>query len=200
MALSACSCAWSQGVNDLFQTQRERPWAEIARFGAILTAPDQKQVSEDLMATNERLPAIKDPDGHWGSVVRGIQLGVRSATNVFCTNDEIHIYAFERNTTTNPVSIPHWASGLGLILMIQDASGTMLRTPPFSDSFFGSYPLSPKLQVKQEFEFKKWGIGLAPGTYKIWVLHEGFFRRDTGEMFYQTNECSGALTITVVRK
>jgi len=152
------------------------------------------------VATNERVPAVMDPSGHWGPVVDSIQLGIRSGTNVFSLDRPIPLYLFERNVATNQVQVPNWAGTTGLILFVEDESGFVQKSVHVSEGYFGLTQLSGKLQIKCEINLNNGAFQLKPGIYKVRTLHEGFIRRETGEMFYRTNECSGILTIKITQQ
>lgn len=106
----------AQGTNIMYFPEERYPFCQDK------TDVDyNKQARETAIQAGECLPAELDPQGHWGEIVGGFQLSIRSATNVFIVGKPVPITVILRNTSTNvlPV-IPPVSVGF---VVVEDEAG-----------------------------------------------------------------------------
>jgi len=172
--LAAASYALCQDTNAVFlpEDNEAQPVAwEI--YGKPTNVPAmspeyQKEVDAAISA-GECRPAELDPEGHWGSVVFGSQLSIRTATNVFTIGQPMPVVVIYRNTTTNPlpISITPWPQNR---IIVHDEAGKIV---PDNSSIWGGSAslgtLSPMRQIQDEVDLQGRLNSMKPGIYKISV-------------------------------
>ncbi len=101
---------------DIMNTLRLMAWlfalvgglaqARSERFTNYITVDDHYPIDTNvepavLKGGPESRLAAADPEGHWGEIIGGLQLGLRFKTNTFRSGEPIIGYAFIRNIATN---------------------------------------------------------------------------------------------------
>lgn len=96
VGLTACLSATAAATNALFLPVDAKPFGSLAA-NAEYNAREQT----NAIRSGECKPADQDPEGHWGKVVNGFQLSIRSATNAFVRGHPATVTVLLRNSTTN---------------------------------------------------------------------------------------------------
>ncbi|MDR3560924.1 MAG: hypothetical protein P4N59_05730 [Negativicutes bacterium] len=152
------------------------------------------------MASGELRPAEFDPDGHWGAAVYGVQLSIRSKTNVFLSGDPIPVSVIIRNTTTNSRSVYDTSTGGETLFFIELESGRIFQPSPGGVSLYGFKELSAKHQIKYDYDLFELAR-LQSGAYKIRAAQGVVCAApDIKTVTARTNIFSDILTIKIIPK
>lgn len=144
------------------------PLDVVAHVGRNANERAYAEQMEAAKSSPESRPAELDPEGHWGAIVCGFQLGIRFSTNAFAVGVPIKATVVVRNTTTNSLNLlaPQADS---IHLVMTNISENLLPRLPKKLTFSGPVSLSiPEhrqiryfLDVDQAFNLT------AAGTYHI---------------------------------
>lgn len=188
LAASACS----QVTNDLFLPEEQ--W---------LLGPTFKdynfQIQAAAIKAGECYSAQYDTNGHWGSPQYGLQLSIRSSTNVFSLNEPILISVILRNTTTNPLPFFDFSGGMQNHFVVEDENGHILPENDFGPGTSGGpRDLAGKRQVKNEYDLNS-EFAFKAGIYKIHAQQKSIEISPINKIVAGiTNLCSGTLMLRIV--
>lgn len=137
-----------------------------------------KQIMDAAIKAGECRPAEQDPEGHWGEVVGGFQLSIRSATNVFVIGKPIPITVIFRNTETN--NRPYIYIPQNLIKVVQDDFGQDIPERSMEKSFFfgGSSKMAritAQHQIKGQCDLQECLASVKTGIYSVYVKQPVMF-------------------------
>lgn len=139
-----------------------------AYFGEKAKARAYAEQLEAAKNSPESRPAELDPEGHWGAIVSGFQLGIRLSTNTFAVGELIKATVIVRNTTTNSLKL--FAPQADLIqLVITTNSETPLPQPPRKLMLSGPVALGipERRQIRYSLDVNKTFNLTAAGPHHI---------------------------------
>jgi len=155
------------------------PFDPKAYFGVQAKASARQEQLEFAKRLPECRPAELDPDGHWGAVICGFQMGLRFSTNTFVLGEPIEATVIIRNTTTNSLTLfaPQAES---LQILVTNGSKDVLPESPKKLMISGpaSLRFPERRQLRYSLAMDKKVIFPAPGTYHIKVKR--LVQADTG--------------------
>jgi len=189
------NCTSAQDTNNAFWPQESgRELWQTEKEAEELNA----QARSAAFSSGECRPAESDPEGHWGPIVYGLTLSIRSKTNVFLAGSPLPIAVIIRNTTTNTTSVFGFSKGAETSFSLEDESGRILHPNAGGISCYGFKALSGKRQIKYEYDMFHL-IHLQAGVYKIYAEQPvAQFLPNTQKIIGHTNLCSGTLTFRIV--
>jgi hypothetical protein len=139
-------------------------------IGDAAVAAAYEQQLEAARHSPECRSAELDPEGHWGGIAAGLQLGVRLSTNTFRSGEPIDMVIILRNTTTNVIKVPFVGmdsmdlfvlkakdplSATNRSLWLSHSGGRPIALPPRNQTKYWPYRLTDIFDLS------------APGAYHI---------------------------------
>lgn len=138
-----------------------------------------------------------DPEGHWGPVIKGVQVSLRSLTNVFVKGQPAEVSVIFRNTTTNDLVVPNVPGGPELrIVDTENHDRSALGLQGFSGPM--SFTLPAMRQMKGTIDITDCIRDRSPGTYRLYARDYAFDAQ--GQWGKTIPVLSGDLSIRVVDK
>src|SRR5208283_3792745 len=133
---------------------------------------DAAAVAESAKRRPEGRPAELDPEGHWGKIAAGLQLGLRFSTNTFLIGEAVDATVIVRNTATNVLNVPFANMDSIEIFVRKDGKPAPAHIPPW---LFGSrgrpvLPLPPRNQLEHPGYALNQAFDLSsPGVYEVFA-------------------------------
>jgi len=118
----------------------------------------------------ESRPAELDPEGNWGPLASGLQLGIRLSTNTFVSGQPIRATVILRNTSTNSIVLPTfgpWSIDLNALDGGHQALKAANRSKWYTYSGTANLPLTPKRQLSYVFDLNDIFDLRTPGKYYL---------------------------------
>jgi len=130
--------------------------------------PENPQQVEAARRAPESRPAELDPEGHWGTITSGFQMGIRFATNTFALGQPIKATVIIRNASTNSLVL-FYPQIESIHLVATNSPGNVRPQPtqklrvsgPIGLGFPEHRQKNYNIDVDQALNFN------TPGTYQI---------------------------------